>query len=69
MKKKLIFITVLLVMVCLFFTGCSEPTPNASQQDINITKENAQNLASSQSTPPILNTALNGIILFGGRIG
>lgn len=51
MKKKLIFITVLLVMVCLFFTGCSEPTPNASQQDINITKENAQNLASSQSTP------------------
>ena len=51
MKKKLIFITVLLVMVCLFFTGCSAPTPNASQQDINITKENAQNLASSQSTP------------------
>ena len=51
MKKKLIFITVLLVMVCLFFTGCSEPKPNASQQDINITKENAQNLASSQSTP------------------
>ena len=51
MKKKLIFITVLLVMVCLFFTGCSESTPNASQQDINITKENAQNLASSQSTP------------------
>ena len=51
MKKKLIFITVLLVMVCLFFTGCSEPAPNASQQDINITKENAQNLASSQSTP------------------
>ena len=45
MKKKLILITVLLVMVCLFFTGCSEPTPNASQQDINITKENAQNLA------------------------
>ena len=51
MKKKLILITVLLVVVCLFFTGCSEPTPNASQQDINITKENAQNLASSQSTP------------------
>ena len=51
MKKKLILITVLLVMVCLFFTGCSEPTLNASQQDINITKENAQNLASSQSTP------------------
>ena len=51
MKKKLILITVLLVMVCLFFTGCSESTPNASQQDINITKENAQNLASSQSTP------------------
>ena len=51
MKKKLILITVLLVMVCLFFTGCSEPTSNASQQDINITKENAQNLASSQSTP------------------
>lgn len=51
MKKKLILFTVLLVMVCLFFTGCSEPKPNASQQDINITKENAQNLASSQSTP------------------
>ena len=51
MKKKLILITVLLAMVCLFFTGCSEPTPNASQQDINITKENAQNLASSQPTP------------------
>lgn len=51
MKKKLILFTALLVMVCLFFTGCSEPEPNASQQDINITKENAQNLASSQSTP------------------
>ena len=51
MKKKLILITILLVMVCLFLTGCSEPTPNASQQDINITKENAQNLASAQSTP------------------
>ena len=51
MKKKLILITVLLVAACLCLTGCSEPEPNASQQDINITKENAQNLASSQSTP------------------
>lgn len=51
MKKKLILITALLVMVCLCFTGCSEPKLDASQQDINITKENAQNLASSQSTP------------------
>lgn len=51
MKKKLILITVLLVVVCLCLTGCSESEPNASQQDINITKENAQNLASSQSTP------------------
>ena len=51
MKKKLILITVLLVAVCLCLTGCREPEPNASQQDINITKENAQNLASSQSTP------------------
>ena len=51
MQKKLILITVLLVAACLCLTGCSEPEPNASQQDINITKENAQNLASSQSTP------------------
>ena len=51
MKKKPILITVLLVMVCLLFTRSSQPTHNASQQDINITKENAQNLASSQSTP------------------
>ena len=52
MKKKLIIVASLLIAVCLFFTGCSEPSkPNASQQDINITKENAQNLASSQSTP------------------
>ena len=51
MKKKLIIVTALLITLCLCFTGCSEPTPNASQRDINITKENAQNLASSQSTP------------------
>lgn len=52
MKKKLILITVLLVAVCLCFAGCSDTKkPNASQQDINITKENAQNLAASQSTP------------------
>lgn len=51
MKKKLILITILLVAVCLCLAGCSEPEPSASQQDINITKENAQNLASSQSTP------------------
>ena len=52
MKKKLIVIAALLIMVCLCFTGCSDSKqPNASQQDINITKENAQNLASSQSTP------------------
>jgi len=52
MKKKLILITVLLIAACLCFTGCSDTkTPNASQQDINITKENAQNLAASQSTP------------------
>lgn len=52
MKKKLIVIAALLIMVCLCFTGCSDSKqPNASQQDINITKENAQNLAASQSTP------------------
>ena len=52
MKKKLILITVLLIAACLCFTGCSDTKkPNASQQDINITKENAQNLAASQSTP------------------
>ena len=51
MKKKLILITILLVAACLCLTGCSEPELNASQQDINITKENAQNLAYSQSTP------------------
>ena len=52
MKKKLVVIAALLIMVCLCFTGCSDSKqPNASQQDINITKENAQNLASAQSTP------------------
>lgn len=52
MKKKLIVVAALLIMVCLCFTGCSDSKqPNASQQDINITKENAQNLASAQSTP------------------
>lgn len=52
MKKKLVLITVLLIAACLCFTGCSDTKkPNASQQDINITKENAQNLATSQSTP------------------
>ena len=52
MKKKLIVVAALLIMVCLCFTGCSDTAKtNASQQDINITKENAQNLASSQSTP------------------
>lgn len=52
MKKKLLVVAALLIMVCLCFTGCSDSKqPNASQQDINITKENAQNLASAQSTP------------------
>lgn len=52
MKKKLLVVAVLLIMVCLCFTGCSDSKQsNASQQDINITKENAQNLAASQSTP------------------
>lgn len=53
MKKKLVVVAALLIMVCLCFTGCSSSSkqPNASQQDINITKENAQNLASAQSTP------------------
>lgn len=51
MKKKLLVVAALLIMVCLCLTGCSEPTPDASKQDINITKENAQNLAASQSTP------------------
>lgn len=53
MKKKLIAVAALLIMVCLCFTGCSSSSkqPNATQQDITITKENAQNLAASQSTP------------------
>ncbi len=52
MKKKVILVVVLLLTVCLFFTGCSDKVKtNATQQDISITKENAQNLAASQSTP------------------
>ena len=52
MKKKLIIVATLLITLCLCFIDCSDiAETNASQQDINITKENAQNLASSQSTP------------------